>query len=61
MDMSNPSQAEVHVRERMVRLRGEADRKRRTVPETLDESKSSLPGMSVLVALFAMLRSRWFA
>ena len=61
MDMSNPSQAEVHVRERMALLRGEADRKRRTATETLDETKGSRPRSSVLVALCAILRSWWFA
>lgn len=61
MDMSNPSQAEVHVRERMARLRGEARQKRRTPPETLDEPKSSRPGSSVLVSFFLILRSRWFS
>ena len=35
MDMSTPRRAGLHVRERMARLRGEADRKRRTVAETL--------------------------
>lgn len=56
MDMSNPSQAEVRVRERMVMLHGEADRKRRTEPEGLDESSTSRPWNSFLVALFAALR-----